>query len=239
MKRCIILGASSGIGREVALLLLKEGWKIGIGARRIDKLNEIKELAPNNVFVQEIDVNANDAIQNLDNLIRQMGEMDLFFYSVGIGWQNPNLEEEKELKTIQTNAMAFTRIIGHAFRYFEARKQGHIACVSSIAGTKGLGPAPAYSATKALQNTYFQALEQMARKKKLNIILTDIKPGFVDTELLNGTSFPMLMKSSAVADKIVNALKAQRHTIIIDWRWRIITSLWKLIPNYLWRKLPL
>ena len=80
--------------------------------------------------------------------------MDLFFYASGIGKQNRELKEDIELATLQTNGVGFTRMIGEAYRYFASHGGGHIAAITSIAGTKGLGPAPSYSATKAMQNVY-------------------------------------------------------------------------------------
>ena len=165
-----------------------------------------------------------------------MGGVDVYVHAAGIGWQNPALVAEKELKTAETNAVGFIRMVGTAYRYFAKQHKGHIACISSIAGTKGLGPAPAYSATKALQNTYLQALEQLAYQQRLNLRFTDIRPGFVDTPLLTGTTqFPMLMPVERVAQSIEKAIRRQRHVCIIDWRWRVVTDLWRLIPNGLWR----
>ena len=90
-----------------------------------------------------------------------------------------------------------------AFRYFARQGNGHIAIISSIAGTKGLGAAPAYSATKRFQNTYLDALEQLACMQHLSIRFTDIRPGFVATGLLNdGKHYPMLMNTAYVARKL-------------------------------------
>jgi len=110
----------------------------------------------------------------------------------------------------------------------------------SIAGTKGLGPAPSYSATKAMQATYLQALEQQAHQRGLDIRFTDIRPGFVDTALLNGTfRYPMMLKPKDVAREIVDAIHRQQHVRIIDWKYRILTALWRRIPRALWRKIKL
>ena len=163
-KRAIIIGASSGIGREVAKLLMQEGWTIGVAARRVDKLEELSAAA-----VEQIDVTQEDATTRLQSLINCLGGMDLFFYASGIGKQNRELQENIELATVYTNGLGFTRMIGEAYRYFANKGSGHIAAITSIAGTKGLGPAPSYSATKAMQNVYLQALEQQANARGLNI----------------------------------------------------------------------
>lgn len=239
-KKAIVVGASSGIGWEVAKLLLADGWHLGVAARREEPLMELKALAPDSVEVMTIDVTKPDAGERLQSLIKRLGGMDLYFHSSGIGKQNRTLEEDIELRTMETNAVGFARMIGTAFRYFAERGEGHIAAITSIAGTKGLGPAPAYSATKALGANYLQALEQQAHQRGLNIRFTDIRPGFVDTALLNGDfPYPMLMRPDKVARDIVKSIYHHRHIRVIDWRYRILTFFWRLVPNWLWRRLKL
>ena len=234
-KRAIVIGASSGIGREVALLLMKDGWTVGVAARREEPLRELGAAA-----WQQIDVTQDDAAARLRQLIAALGGMDLFFYASGIGKQNRELREDIELATMQTNALGFTRMVGEAYRYFAEQGSGHIAAITSIAGTKGLGPAPSYSATKAMQNVYLQALEQQAHARGLNIRFTDIRPGFVDTALLSGDfHYPMMLKPEAVARSIVKAIKRHRHICVIDWKYRLLTALWRWIPRCVWRRMKL
>ncbi len=237
-KSAIIVGASSGIGLEVAKQLLAEGWRLGVAARREEPLLELKAMAPERVEVMTIDVTRPDAGERLLSLAERLGGMDLYFHASGIGKQNRTLQEDIELRTMQTNAVGFTRMTGTAYRYFAERGGGHIAAITSIAGTKGLGPAPAYSATKALQANYLQALEQQARQRGLNILFTDIRPGFVDTALLNDDfPYPMLMQPEKVARDIVRSISLRRHVRVIDWRYRILTFFWRLLPGWLWRRL--
>ena len=234
-KRAIVIGASSGIGREVAKLLIQEGWTLGVAARRIELLQDI-----GNVEVEQIDVTTEDAPARLRSLIEKLGGMDLFFYASGIGKQNRELQQDIEIATMQTNALGFTRMIGEAYRYFAEQGAGHIAAITSIAGTKGLGPAPAYSATKAMQNVYLQALEQQAHARGLRIRFTDIRPGFVDTALLSGDfHYPMMLKPQKVACEIIRAINARKHIRVIDWKYRLLTAVWRTIPIFLWRRLKL
>jgi len=238
VKKAIIVGASSGIGREVARLLLADGWQVGVAARREEPLLELKATAPEQVETMTIDVTQSDAGERLLRLIHQLGGIDLYFHASGIGKQNRTLEAEMEMQTMETNALGFTRMIGTAYRYFAERGEGHIAAITSIAGTKGLGPAPAYSATKALQGTYLQALEQQACQRGLNIRFTDIRPGFVDTALLNGDfKYPMLMRPEDVAQDIVRSIYRHHHVRVTDFRYRVLTFFWRLIPSWLWRRM--
>ncbi len=220
---------------EVARLLLQEGWTLGVAARRVELLQTIGAAE-----VEQMDVTADDATARLRSLIERVGGMDLFFYASGIGKQNRELREDIELSTMTTNGLGFTRMIGEAYRYFAEQGHGHIAAITSIAGTKGLGPAPSYSATKAMQNVYLQALEQQANARKLDIRFTDIRPGFVDTALLSGDfHYPMMLKPDKVAREIVRAINARRHVRVIDWRYRLLTMLWRRIPRCVWRKIKL
>ena len=238
MKKAVIIGASSGMGMEVAKLLLAEGYQLGIAARRDDRLQALKQLAPDRVVTAVIDVTAEDVDSRLRTLIDELGGMDLYFHVSGIGKQNRTLTPDIELNTVNTNGMGFTRMIGEAYRYFAERGQGHIAALTSIAGTKGLGPAPSYSATKAFQNVYLQSLEQQANARGLNIRFTDIRPGFVDTDLLSGDfHYPMMLKPDKVARQIVKAIHNKRHVVVIDWKYAILTALWRRLPRALWRHL--
>jgi NADP-dependent 3-hydroxy acid dehydrogenase YdfG len=219
----------------VARLLIQKGWTVGVAARRIDLLNSIGA-----ADVEQIDVTSTDAADRLMDLIKRMGGMDLFFYASGIGKQNRELTEDIELATMLTNGVGFTRMVGCAYRYFAKQGKGHIAAITSIAGTKGLGPAPAYSATKAMQNVYLQALEQQANARGLDIRFTDIRPGFVDTALLSGTfHYPMMLKPDAVAREIVWAIEHRKHIRVIDWKYRILTAIWRRIPRWIWRRIKL
>ncbi len=220
--------------------LLADGWHLGVAARRDELLRAEKQSAPERVEVMAIDVTKQEAGELLQKLILQLGGMDLYFHSSGIGKQNRTLDADIELRTMETNAVGFTRMIGTAYRYFAKQGYGHIAAITSIAGTKGLGPAPSYSATKAMQATYLQALEQQAHQRGLSIHFTDIRPGFVDTALLSGSfHYPMLLKPEKVAREIVDAINHKKHIRIIDWKYRLLTTLWRRIPRTLWRSMKL
>lgn len=238
MKRAIVIGASSGIGREVAKLLLADGWLVGIAARREDLLMEVKAINPGMIEVMRIDVTAADAQERLLELAKRLGGVNLFVYCSGIGKQNPELDTGVELTTVDVNVKGFTAMIGTIFNYMAENLGGDIAVISSIAGTKGLGVAPSYSATKAFQNTYIQALEQLSNMRRLHIRFTDIRPGFVDTDLLSGSGrYPMLMQKEAVAREMLRAVYAHRHVHVIDWRYRLLVFAWRLMPRWLWRRM--
>ena len=239
-KKVIIIGATSGIGREVALIYIAQGWKVGVAGRREAELESLRAKYPEQVYAQALDVTHEDAPEKLQALIEQVGGMDVFLLSSGIGKQNPTLETGLELTTAATNVEGFIRMTNAAYHYFEQQGHGHLAVISSIAGTKGLGAAPAYSATKGFQNIYMDALDQLARMKKLNIQFTDIRPGFVATPLLNNQkNYPMLMEAPIVALDIVSAIQKKKRVAIIDWKFRLLVGFWRLIPKWIWLRLPI
>lgn len=245
-KKAIVMGATSGIGMEVAKLLAAKGWQVGIAGRRIERL---QALIPDNkatpqggiICYQQIDVTSAEAPSLLLELIDKLGGMDLYFHSSGIGWQNNSLDIEKELKTVETNGLGFTRMIDTAFNWFATHHKNNskarIACITSIAGTKGLGAAPAYSATKRFQNHYLECLSQQARMRHLPISITDIRPGFVKTDLIAGSTYPLQLQPEDVAKHIVRAIEKGKEVKVIDWRYAILVFFWRLIPRGLWTRL--
>ena len=258
-KKAIVMGATSGIGMEVAKLLAAKGWQVGIAGRRIERLQTLisdnkttlqsggtisdNKATPQGGIIcyQQIDVTSAEAPSLLLELIEKLGGMDLYFHSSGIGWQNNSLDIEKELKTVETNGLGFTRMVDTAFNWFATHHQNNskarIACITSIAGTKGLGAAPAYSSTKRFQNHYLECLSQQARMRHLPIAITDIRPGFVKTDLIAGSSYPLQLKPEDVAKHIVNAIENGKEVKVIDWRYDILVFLWRLIPRWLWTRL--
>ena len=237
-RRAIIMGASSGMGHRIAEILLEKGWQLGVAARREELLLPLKEKYPERVTTACIDVNDGKAGEKLLLLVEQLGGIDLYFHASGIGKQNMELRQDIELQTVETNGTGFTRCITTLFNYMASHGGGHIAAISSIAGTKGLGAAPSYSATKAFQNTYLEALEQQANMRHLNIRITDVRPGFVATPLLgDDPHYPMLMDAGKAAQDIVRAVLRRKHVHVLDSRYRALTFFWRLIPRWLWRRL--
>lgn len=237
-RHAIVMGATSGIGKEVSLLLAEKGWLVAIAGRRTDMLDKLMQCHNNIKVSRTVDVNTEVAPQTLKEMAEELGGMDLYVHSSGIGWQNAELDMEKELLTVNTNATGFTRMVANAFNMMaENGRGGHIVCITSIAGTKGLGAAPAYSATKRYQAHYLECLAQLAHIRKQNIAITDIRPGFVDTPLIEGSDFPMKLSVKAVAKNIVRAIEKRKAIRIIDWRYRLLVAVWRLIPRCIWTRM--
>lgn len=251
------MGATSGIGQEVARLLGANGYEVGIAGRREERLVQMAQATPGIVTHRQIDVTKEDAPTELYKLIEELGGMDLYFHSSGIGWENVALDADKELKTVETNGVGFVRMVSAAYNWFaeqradeakqraegdeqragDKERKARIACITSIARTRGLGAAPAYSATKRMQAHYLECLSQQARMRHLNIGITDIRPGFVATDLIAGSHFPLQLKAEDVARTIVRAIERGSEVVTIDWRYRLLVAAWQLIPRWLWVRL--
>lgn len=239
-KNVMVIGASSGLGEALAKHYAARGCNVSVAARRTQPLEALAKDHGIRHWAQ-IDITADDAARRFRLLAERAGMPDLVIYSAGCGWYNPMLDPEKEVCTARTNAVGFTRIADAAFNLFaKAGKPGRIAAITSVAGTKGLGPAPAYSASKQYCSTYLTALAQLANIRHLPIKITDIRPGFIATDLLDDTHrYPMLMHKAYAVRRIARAIDRGRSVCTVDWRWRIAVALWRRLPLWLWRRLPL
>ncbi len=187
MKKAIVIGASSGIGRALALDLAKDGYSVGLVARRSDLLAELKEEIGAAAVVRVVDVRqAGENLGLIKDLAGELGGLDLVILNAGVGHINNDLDWEKEKAAIDVNVSGFTALAGAAYKYFEGHGHGHIVAISSVVALRGIGASPAYSASKAFISNYLQGLRQKGAKAKLDITITDIKPGFVDTDMAKG-----------------------------------------------------
>ena len=239
--KAIVIGATSGLGREIALNLLREGWMVGVAGRREELLKEIANSAEfgTRVVYDRIDVTNDDAIESVERLQSKLGDIDLFVNVSGVGFQNPTLDPNIEQKIFDVNGYGFMRMVDWAYNYFKrTNRRGHIAVISSIAGTKPLGTAAAYSATKRMQSHYITALAQLARMEHLNIRFTDIRPGFAATDILNPNKhYPMMMTKEYAGRLATRAILRKKRVAIIDWKFAILTLFWSLIPRCIWERL--
>ncbi len=238
MKRIVIVGATSGIGLEVARKYIARGWHVGVAGRNAEALAALVASAPDRVVAERIDILDAEAPERLRSLVERLGGMEIYLHSSGVGSRNLELDPAVEIATLRTNGEGFVRMATAAFAWMRTHGGGRIAAITSIAGTRGLGSAPAYSATKRMQYAYLDALDQLARMEGLPIRFTDIRPGFVATPLLNPEhGYPLLMQPEAVAARIVGALDRGRRRVVIDRRYALLVGLWRMIPQWLWVRL--
>ncbi|MCM1070596.1 MAG: SDR family NAD(P)-dependent oxidoreductase [[Clostridium] fimetarium] len=242
MRRFIIVGASSGIGAYCARSLAEAGYPVGAAARDTAKLEALRREFPQMVVTESIDITSPDAPEALNRLIAKLGGMDVYFHVAGIGYDNDAFAEEPDLRTAATNVGGFTRMVDAAWRYFAERGgEGQIAAITSVAGTRGIGTLASYSASKAYQQHYLEAMRQRAHALNYPLTITDIRPGWVLTPLLPGkpSDYPLAMTMERAGRLIVKALLSRRTVVTVDWRWRTLCALWRHLPRFIWTRLPL
>ena len=241
MKRIVITGASSGLGMGIARSFAAKGWYVGVAARRPEPLEQLRNEFGDRIVTARIDITSADAPGQLNELIDRLGGMNIYVQAAGIGKQNLSLDPTIEHNTVMTNCVGFTAMVDTAYNYFtslDRQTDNRLVVISSVAGTKGLGSAPSYSASKRFESTYMTALEQQARIRGINrkqLRFTDIRPGFIATDLLdNSTRYPMIMQPDYAIRLIVKAIERGRRVAYIDWRWGLLVRLWRLLPSWLW-----
>lgn len=241
MKHVIIMGATSGLGRALAERYIKAGWQVGAAGRNEEALRSLAQLAPDRVLTARIDILAKDAPERLRHLVDKCGGMDIYLHCSGVAMLNDDMSIDTEVKICETNAVGFTRMCAAAFGYFErTRRPGRLVAISSIAGVRGLEAMPAYSASKAYDSALLEALRQRADGKKLPLRVVDIKPGWTRTPLLAADKHYLFeMDADTVADKIFKASLHARRSEVIGLRWKLITTIERLVPSFLWQKIHL
>jgi short-subunit dehydrogenase len=231
MKKCIIIGATSGIGQALAEFLLLDDYMIGVSGRRENLLNALKEKNPDCVFVKRMDIQDISTIQNsCVELVSKLGGLDLMIISAGIGEENRNLNFDIEHDVIKTNVLGFTCLADWAMKYFKNQGYGHLVNISSIAGLRGNGLAPSYNATKAYQINYLEGLRINAKNLGSSITVTDVRPGFVDTAMAKGDGLFWVAPVEKAAQQILTAIKEKKEVVYVSRRWRVIGTLLKIIP---------
>jgi short-subunit dehydrogenase len=238
MRKAIIIGATSGIGKGLARLLVYDGFKVGISGRRTELLESLKSENPDSYSIRTLDIkDTKVSVEKLEELTTELGGLDLLIISSGTGEINEKLDFEIEKRTIDTNVIGFTCIANWAFNYFANQKSGHLVAISSIGGLRGSRQAPAYNATKAYQINYLEGLRQKATKHKEQIFITDIRPGLVDTEMAKGEGLFWVMPVEKTVRQIYKAIINKKKIVYVTKRWGLIASLLKVMPGFIYDKM--
>ncbi|MEY3321182.1 MAG: hypothetical protein RLZZ417_765 [Bacteroidota bacterium] len=230
MKKAIIIGATSGIGKALTEILVRENYMVGVTGRREALLASLQESDSRRVFIKKMDVQDVSAIELIcDELVNQMGGLDVLIISAGIGEENKALNFDIENNVIKTNIQGFTCVADWTMRYFKNQGHGHLLNISSIAGIIGNGSAPSYNATKAYQINYLEGLRLNAKRYGSKIIVTDVRPGFVDTAMAKGKDLFWVSPVQKAADQIFEAIKRKKKVVYVTKRWKLIGILLKII----------
>ena len=238
MKNAIVFGATSGIGKSLTEILIKEGYKVAITGRRLDKLEALKKEYPQQVLVKQNDI---QDITQLDKVFKEIvtdfKTIDLIVQSSGVGYVNPKLEWGKQQQTINTNVLGCTKLYILAYDLFKKQQFGHLVGISSIASIRGNRSAPDYFASKAYQKAYLESLYIKTKSiKSNNVFVTDIRPGFVDTLMALGEAIFWMVPLDKAAKQIYKAIKKKKRVAYVSKRWIIIAFLLKLMPAWVLKK---
>ncbi len=236
-KKVIIIGATSGIGRELATIHAKKGYFVGITGRRNEMLLSLQNKYPKNIVTECFDVTQKENIPHLQALIQKLDGLDILIYNSGAGDVSKELDWDIEKRTTDVNVNGFVEIICYAFNYFVNQGHGQIAAISSIASIRGNSHAPAYSASKAYESTYLEGLYFKAMKMKKDVSINDIQPGFVDTGLAIGQGLFWVATPQKAAIQIYTAIKNKKKRAYITKRWWLIAKLLPMVPDFIYKKL--
>ena len=238
MKSAIIIGASSGIGRALAVTLSRDGYRVGVVARRTDLLAGLQAELTGPCVIKTVDVSQPErAMPLLRELIDELRDVELFIVSAGTGFNNPALEWEPERDTIAVNVLGFAGMINVAAAYLEKRGSGHLVGISSLAALRGNGVAPAYAASKAFVSNYLEGVRYRFKKLNLPIVVTDVQPGFVDTRMAKADRLFWVASPQTAARQTAAAIRRRKQRVYITRRWRLIAWLLRVLPDALYSKL--
>ena len=237
-KNIIIIGASSGIGRALFERYIVECNSLGIVGRRTHLLDELQHLHPSNTYTATADITKQEeAEQAISSLHKELGHVDLAIVCSGTGEINPSLDYDMERPTIDTNVTGCTFVVDTLYHIFEQQGHGHLVAITSAGGLRGEPMAPAYSATKAYQINYMEALRKKTFKAGGDIIVTDVRPGLVDTAMAKGEGLFWVMPVEKVARQICKAIRLKKSKVYVTKRWHILAIVNKILPFFLYKRM--
>jgi short-subunit dehydrogenase len=239
MPTALIIGASSGIGREIATQLAARGFRLGIAARNAKALAELSRiLGPDHCVFEPFDIASTEAAcGGFHRLCATLSDVDYVYLVAGTGFPNPTLDPALEEETVRVNCLGFAALAAEAMRLFRAQGRGHLVAITSVAAVRPSGQAPAYGASKAFASTYLEALRYWILQNKLPVFLTEIRPGFVDTAMLKAEKpFWVVSPQQAAAD-ILKAVDRKKAMAYVPARWKWVALFLRFLPDGLYAKM--
>ena len=234
----VIIGATSGIGKALFEKYANENNRIGIIGRRAHLLDKLYQKYPSKTIPTKADIiNLEEIGQTICTLHETLGHIDLAIACAGTGEINATLDYSIERPAIDTNIVGWTFVIDMLYHILEQQGHGHLVAITSAGGLRGEPMAPAYSATKAYQINYIEALRKKAYKSGIQITVTDIRPGLVDTAMAKGEGLFWVMPVEKVASQIIAAIRKKKCKSYVTKRWHILAILNKYLPYCLYKRM--
>jgi len=239
MKHAIIIGASSGMGKELAKILSQHDYIVGLVAPEEQPLRDIANQLSGKSFVKTIDVRkTDDAMRQLHNLINEMGDVELIVISAGVGFIFDDTDWQQQKAIIDVNVAGFTAMCRVAIDYFVTKKRGHLVGFTSLAALYGMKGHATYCASKAYVSILLDGIRNSLGASKLPIHVTTIQPGYIDTPMIAGAPEKFWVSPlPAAARQIYDAIKKKKKHAYITRRWRIMAWLMKLSPDWAYQLL--
>lgn len=236
-ERALITGASSGLGRGVALALARRGTEVWVAARREDMLRSLCDeiaTAGGRAHAVVLDVGrADETAARVAALDAEIGGLDLVLANAGIGppIRAQSMTWERVRPTFEVNVMGCIATLTGVLPAMLARGRGHVAAVSSVGGFRGLPTAAAYCATKAAVSTFLEGIRIDLRGTP--IAVTDVRPGFVKTPMTEQSKTPMpwLMDLDDGVAAIVRGLDRKQAVVAFPWQLVSLASVGRLVPS--------
>lgn len=234
--KAIIIGATSGIGRELAKQMSAHGYTIGIAGRRTELLESLERELSGKCYLSTMDLtSATESATQFNLLVSQMDGVDIVVINAGTGSTDTHYPLAGELETVSVNVAGFTALANVAYHYFANQGGGHIVGTSSIMALRG-GPYPSYNASKAYMSSYLEGLDCKSRLKGHNISVTDVRPGYVKTEMAKGEGLFWVASVEKATSQIFRAIQKKKRIVYITKRWKIVAVLLSFLPFKLYVK---
>jgi short-subunit dehydrogenase len=239
-KVVMITGASSGIGRGLALELARRGAKVGAIARRIDLIEELaREIDPSGARAIPIaaDVQDSDSISAAAQKVTDtLGPIDILIANAGIGASRhaAELDAAEVARVINVNVIGASNSVAAVIQGMVARRSGHLVVISSLAAYRGLPKSAAYCGSKAAVSAFFESLRLDLWPKGIDV--TIIHPGFIKTPLTAGRSakLPFLLELDDAVQRMANAIEKKRKRYSFPWQLATIVRLGLVMPMFLY-----
>jgi short-subunit dehydrogenase len=242
-RAALIVGASSGVGAALARRLAREGYALGLVARRIDRLQELCDELTGNHYIrtfayQHDVVNVAEIPALLEKAISDLGRLDLFVYCAGVLYPNDPAayHASEDLLMLQVNLASAAAWINPVAQRFRQEHTGQIVGIGSIAGDRGRRGMPAYTASKAGLHTYLEGMRN--RLWREGVTVTTIKLGQVETDMLkNSDRRRNPISADRAAELIWHAIEKRKQTVYVPARWRLVGLTIQHLPSFIFRRL--
>ncbi len=242
-KVILITGASSGIGRELALRLAKEKCKLALIARRVELLDELREQVENygsELLTIKCDVTKKDEVKKAVGLTSEkFNRIDGAVLNSGIGLKQSFADFDSSIgeRTFAVNYFGIVYFLNELLPIMKERKSGFIAGISSLADTRGFPVSGFYCSSKAAVTSLLESLK--AEYKPFNVKIISVHPGFIKTPMTDKNDFPMpyLMEADKAVEIIFNGLKKEKKVIRFPWQMALLTGFLRRMPDSWFQKI--